>query len=307
MSRRRLAFVGQGTYFRVCALEDATAAIEPRFIDFRAGGAAASLEAQLAEFDPDVVVVFRPEIVPAGLFAGLRARTIGFLTEPLPRVNGADPHPDLVMRLTELRDADASNFDRIVAFDPFVAASADTVTPVWRSLGLPVTDRLYADVRPATAPARFAFYGYWTPRRERFLIDAKHEFDLLHVDYGAEGERLRDLYASTSVAINVHNHDYLTFENRVPMHLAAGHLVVSEPLSPLHGLRPGVDFLQIRTPEQLTQTLRDLHRNPALHDQVRTHGRRTAELFRASRVYERLLGDLDRDLTAFGTARRGSS
>ncbi len=43
------------------------------------------------------------------------------------------------------------------------------------------------------------------------------------------------------VGINLHNEPYLPFENRVSLHLAAGHLVLSEPLDPLHG--PGRDRL----------------------------------------------------------------
>jgi hypothetical protein len=303
--RARVAFVGQWTYFWNCAFEHATDEIEPRYVDFRAGDDPARLGAALDDFEPDVVVVFRPEIVPAGMFHGLRALTLGYFTEPLPRPGPANPHPDLVERLEDLRLADASNFDRIVAFDPLVAATADAITPVWRAVPLPVNDRIYGPVRAAEG-RRFGFFGYWTPRRERFLVDGKHLFDVLHVDFGAAGQRLLDYYDQVWVGLNVHNEDYPTFENRVPMHLAAGHLVVSEPLSPLHGLEPGIDFLEAATPDQLTMILGQLDRFPGLHHRVRLRGRRKAEQFRASRVYARLIEDLRRDLAAFGSVRPGS-
>ncbi len=145
--------------------------------------------------------------------------------------------------------------------------------------------------------------GRWTPRREHFLIDAKHAFDLLHVDGGAIGDRLLELYATTSVAINVHDSDRLAFEHRVPMHLAAGHLLVSERLSPLRGLEPGLDFLELPGPNDLLQILGPLREFPELHHRVRLRGRRKAEHFRASAVYARLLGDLQRDIAAFGSHR----
>jgi hypothetical protein len=303
--RLRLLFVGQSTYFWNCAFDQPTAGIEPHYVDFRAGDDPGRLNAALTDLAPDVVVVFRPEIVPAGMFHGLRALTLGFFTEPLPRPGPDDAHPDLLGRLEDLRLADPSNFDRVVAFDPLVAETADAITPIWRAVPLPVNDSIYGPVRDAEG-RRFGFFGYWTPRRERFLVDSKHLFDVLHVDFGAVGQRLVDYYDRVWVGLNVHNQDYPTFENRVPMHLAAGHLVVSEPLSPLHGLEPGIDFLEAATPDQLTLILGQLARFPGLHQRVRLRGRRKAEHFRASRVYARLIADLHRDLAAFGSIRPGS-
>ena len=107
--------------------------------------------AALAAFDPDVVVVFRPEIIPAGAFAGLRG----------PRPSASSPsrcRAPAAARAPATRtssagsgssgEVDGSNFDRIVAFDPLIAATADRVLPVWRAIPLPVADRYY---RPVTS------------------------------------------------------------------------------------------------------------------------------------------------------------
>ena len=102
----RLAFVGQTTYFASCSLQEPAAGILPAFIEFRAGADAESMLASLRAFDPDVVLVFRPEIIPAGAFADLGALTIGFLTEPIPRAEGSS-HPDLERRLEDLRAVDS--------------------------------------------------------------------------------------------------------------------------------------------------------------------------------------------------------
>ena len=139
----RVAFVGQETYFRVCALTRPTRTIEPLFVDYRAGADAELMLAAVQRFGADVVVVFRPETVPPGLFAGLDALTLGWSTEPLPR--GRDGvHPDLAWRESELALADPANFDRVVTFDPLSAAAAARHVPVWRSLPLPVDDVVFA-------------------------------------------------------------------------------------------------------------------------------------------------------------------
>ena len=283
--RTRVAFVGRLTACWGQLMESATDAIEPRFVEYRGGQDTAGLADALTDLQPDVVIALAPDELEAGALHAIPARTVAIL----PTGAGADA----------LEAVDDGNFDRIVALDPGLAASSDRV---WRSLAPPVNDAIFADVTPA-AGKRFAFFGRWTPRRERFLIDSKHAYDLLHVDTGAVGDRLLELYASTSVAVNVHADEQPAFEHRVVMHLAAGHLLVSEELRPHRGLEPGLDFLEVTTAKELTRVLGALNDVPELHRRVRLRGRRKAEQFRASSVYERLLADLERDLKAFGSTR----
>jgi hypothetical protein len=294
----RVAFVGQRQYFEPCVPPGAL------FIDHRGGNPPGPMLRALAEAHPDVVVVFRPEIVPAGALDGLDALTLGFNTEPLPR--GPQAHPDQAFRLGELMHTDVGQFDRIVTFDPLSAQAAHAAgVPVWRSLPLPVADALYADeLRPPRTPPRILFLGYSTEHRERWLVDVKHHFDLLHIAHGVHGRRLHDLFARTDVGINLHAEPYPSFENRVCLHLAAGHLVLSEPLSPAHGLEPGVDFIEVATPAALIEAVVSLRSYPGVFDAVRRRGRRKAQTFRASRVWPRILADLRRDIAAFGTQRR---
>src|SRR4051795_1061353 len=303
----RLAFVGQQTFFEVCSLVERSRRVTTMFHDFRQGADADAMHAALDAFAPHAVVVWRPEIVPAGALDGLRATVSGFLPEPIPRTPGRRAHPDLRRRRADLRAADAGNFDRVVAFDPLIVPTADEFLPVWRALPIPVADRLYASVRAPDGPPRVGFVGRSTPHRERFLIRPKHELDLLHVAFGLHGAELDDFMARIDVAINLHNEPYPSFENRVCLHLAAGHLVVSETLSPTHGLEPGIDYVEIAEPLELLSALRTVTRHPDAYHRVRVRGRMKAEQYRASRVWPRLVADCLADLEAFGTTRRGVS
>src|SRR3954463_381495 len=142
----RIAFVGQSTYFRATALDEQSPRIRTTYVEFREGRDRDDLMSALRDHDPHVVVVFRPELIPAGLFHGQRFASLGFLTEPLPRTAGG-AHPDLERRLFELRAIDRTNFDRVVSFDPLFIETAEAIMPVWRSLPLPVADRYFRDVR----------------------------------------------------------------------------------------------------------------------------------------------------------------
>jgi hypothetical protein len=299
----RLAFVGQSTFFEACAMHERSARVVTRFVDFRHGADAEAMLADVHAFQPHAVVVFRPEIIPRGAFADLRAATLGFLTEPIPRTGGRRAHPDLRRRRADLRHLDAANFDRVVSFDPLIAATADEFMPVWRSLPIPVADRIYADVRRIQGPPRMLFVGRSTPHRESFLARTKAECDVLHIAFGVAAGELEEVMREHHVAINLHNEPYPSFENRVCLHLAAGHLVISETLSPTHGLEPGIDHLEVAEPDDLLRIARNLARFPDAYHRVRVRGRRKAEDFRASTVWPRLVGDLLRDVVAFGTER----
>lgn len=286
----RVAFVGQDVYFEQCSLERPTDGLTPTFIDYRATAPPEPLLAKLQELDPDVVIAFRPEIVPPGLFSSLRAVKIGYLTEPLPRARKAS-HSDLASRMRDLEEVDASNFDRIVSFDPLIAETAGGVVDVWRSLPIPVGDSLFMDLHDRAHPPRLLFVGRSTEHREKLLAPVKQHHPIVHIGHGLFGERLVRFLERADVQLNLHNNPYPTFENRVCIALAAGHLVISEPLSPHHGLEPGVHYLEAETPEQVSALVEELMANPDAYLDVQRAGREQAESFRASRVYPQLVRD----------------
>jgi hypothetical protein len=305
--RLRIAFVGQATYFRACSLEHSDAQLATTFIDFRAGRDVLPVRAALEAFAPHAIVVFRPEILPPGALADMRVPVLGFLTEPIVRREGPEAHWDLEHRHRELSRLDPDNVDRIVSFDPLIVPTADRIMPVWRSLPLPVSDRLFRPVRRVRPPAGLLFVGRSTWHREEYLAQAKYRFDVLHVAFGAGLEELERLLDRFTVTFNVHNEPYPSFENRVLLHLAAGHLVISEPLSPSHGLEAGRDYLEIDSPEQLTEAAAWAREAPVELLPVRLAGRAKAQISRASRVWPALVRDLYLDLRAFGTHRRAGA
>jgi hypothetical protein len=301
----RLAFVGQQTYFRACALDEDSARVKTTFIEYRAGRDPELMRSQLAAFAPHAVVVFRPETVPAGLLADVPAAILGFLTEPISRetTGSGARHWDLESRRRDMAGLDRANVDRIVSFDPLIVPTADEFMEVWRSLPIPVADRLYRPVRRINGMPRMLFVGRSTVHRERFLMDVKHRFDCLHVAFGIQVEELETLLDRHQITFNVHNEPYPSFENRVLLHLAAGHLVISEPLSPTHGLEPGFDYVEIRHPEDLLAVATEARAFPDAFHRIRVRGRQKAELVRASRVWPALVRDLFADIEAFGTHR----
>jgi hypothetical protein len=300
----RVAFVGQRTYFESCALPFPAGGVIPAFVDYRGGVETAPMLDAIRRFDPHVVVSFRPEMLPPGTMDAVPAPVVGYITEPLPRAD-RQPHPDYDYNLNELRKVDRNNVDRVISFDANSWEAAADLLPMWRSMPLPVDDRLYRAPRVSHRPPEIIFIGYSTLHREQSLLSLKHEFDLRHYAHALIGDELRTVLAGADVGLNVHGQEWVrTFENRVLIHLAAGHLVVTEVLEPLYGLEPGIDIVQVSDRYELNLRVHQLHQMPEMYERVRIRGHHKSRQFAASRVWPRVIGDLFADLAAFGTERR---
>jgi hypothetical protein len=238
--------------------------------------------ATLARIAPDVVFALDPEPETADLLAGAapQAVRVAFVTRE---------------RAADERKSDLRGYARVIS-----AVDGDGA---WRELGLPVADRLFAPVgRPAVRP-RALFVGAGSASRDEFLLALKHDFDLMHAVGGLSVDELQTLLGRSDVGVVVQERpgsravDHMAF-----VHLAAGHLLIADGSAARHGLRPGIDFAGVEAQWQAAHVLATLRATPDAFRSMRVTGRRSAERFRASRVWPRLAADVLADVRAFGRA-----
>lgn len=254
----RVAFLGPAPATAVHALHAPAGGLAPTFLDVRAGVDPELLAAELRALAPHVVVALDPGVVPVEALAGLRAATLA-----------AGP---------------AEGYDRALG--------------TWRAMPLPVDDALFAPVRRASSPPRVVFLGASTPHREGVLVGAKHVHEVVHWAHGLDRSRLLDVLAAADVGIALRASEAPGFAESALLHLAAGHLLLSERLTPTFGLEPGIDHLTFRSPGELLFLLDGLRLRPDAYERVRLWGRAKAEGHRASVVWPRIVGDLLRELAA---------
>ena len=307
----RVAFAGDAARFASWVPSAQLPRLAATLVDTREAEPAA-LAATLEATRPDVVVALGVAALDAAaLDAGVPVLGVVVPAErpPVWAVKGAapgepPPKPLLDAAAAEERarlfapGSPGARCDRLVALDPIDALGGR----LWRTIAPPVDDALFAPVTRARRPPRIVFHGASTEHREWWLATAKHLHDVRHVAHGITAERLPELLDQTDVALVAHAADRATFDHRVALHLAAGHLVVAEPLRPRHGLEPGLDLLEVATPDALARTLDAVRTAPDLLNRIRVRGHLKAELFRASHVWGRVLADFLRDVRSYSSS-----
>jgi GT2 family glycosyltransferase len=200
-------------------------------------------------------IVYRPEwfIPHRDAFDELRARgiaVVGYSSEPVPHGWQGPVHPDQMRRLESLKRALELDYDLIIHYD---RSSLELL----RGIGfqrlianpLPVSRKLfYPEERPKDFDV--CFLGKSTPYREQMLLPLKMRFNTVHVAHGLRDEDARDLMNRSRLVLNLHNENYLNFENRVVQALFCRRPVVSEPLSG-DLLRAHDDYVPVSSPEEV--------------------------------------------------------
>lgn len=287
----RVAFLGPQVWLDACAPAEATRSMRVARFAFCGSVDAERVLGAATGFDPHVTVIFDPASVPASALPLVPGVSLGVLM-------GAAPEEGML-------DLDA--LDRVVSFVPALTGTQLGGTEVWRAICRPVSDALFADVRPLHHAPRVISIGRSSMHREQMLMPAKHHHDLLQVIHGVSGEPLRELLEECDVGVFVAGEPGGGFGQQVGTHLAAGHLLLAEHLTPAHGLERDIDYLHFDSPDGLVWVLDRLRRFPEMYQRVRHRGRLKAEQYRASRVFDRVVHDLLADVAAFGSGRGAGS
>lgn len=285
----RVAFAGSRAWLDGCAPAQPVPGWESRLFELDLTRSNELASERMSAFSPDVTIVFDPPSVPPAVLESLRETTLGVFVE--------SDAPDDTSTLESL--------DRVVSFHPALTGAARGA--FWRAIPPPVSDSLYRDVLPLHRVPRAMAIGRSSEHREHMLTPAKHHHDLLHVIHGVSGEPLADLLGEYDVGVYVARESSGgSFGHQVGVHLATGHLLLSEHLHPAHGLERNIDFLQVDSPDAVVWVLDRLARFPEMYHGIRVRGRMKAEQYRASRLFARVLHDVLADVAAFGGRRAAS-
>ena len=113
--------------------------------------------------------------------------------------------------------------------------------------------------------------------------------DWASLDYGDKNWQESFFGASHVVDIGDSVFPHLTYESTLS--IAAGKTLISTALEPLWGLEPGLDFIEVATPEELSRVSETILRNPPFTRLMATRAAQKAKVFDSQRVMKRLFLD----------------
>lgn len=289
----RIAFVGQGRYFLAASFEGRQGKVLGKFFDLDSRGARLeNLLSNLIDYSPDLIIFYRPDFFldeSNAIFDLQVAPLVGFLTEPIGSVFtiGVD---NLRSRRKSLRVAlNSLRIDYIFCFTHELAEFVSKYKIVTSVMPLPVNDELFFRPRSNEIFSKIVFVGRINDYRKNILQAIKHAHDPLIIDNGVTYPLLRQILSSENIiAINIHVGRMKTFEHRVLVHMAMGHLVITQRLLPSFGILPNCEYLIFHSARDLERQIEKVDSNPELAQWIAARGNDMANRHVASEVWARV-------------------
>ena len=294
--RWKIAFISQPEYFRFIyeqSLDDFADVFEFKLrMGLRPEDFAALVACQA-----DYNFFFRGEFVPDGVLEQLSGCNVALSSEPFPRlIDGRYEYTlDSINRYLDFRSIRTKPYDHVFHYD---AASL----PLLRKDGLalsgafafPVDTMVYNNqTRPQ--PWDLFFIGRSTLHREAHFGYLKHHHQFLHICHGIFGAPLVDYLCAAKICLNVHAEDEVSWEPRMQMMLACGVFVISEKITPNPYLRPGIDYVEIASPQELHQAVAHYLEHDDERRAIARNGyERVRQVLNSTTCFQQMLLNLDR-------------
>lgn len=250
----------------------------------------------LIEYQADYNFFFRGEYLPNGVLEQLTGVRVALSSEPFPRlVNDSYEYTiDSIFRYLTFRSIRWKPFDYVFHYD---AASLPFLK--WDQLfisgqfAFPVATSVYYP-RERSKTWDLFFIGRSSKHREAYFGALKHYYNFLHICHGIWGEPLTDYLCAAKICLNVHAENEVSWEPRMQMMLACGAFVISERITPNSYLRPGIDYVEINSPQELHQAVEYYLQHDDERIRIAKSGyERVLEFFDSKRCFQQLIADLD--------------
>lgn len=295
--RLSIAFLGESLYFRQAAIENRYSDVDCKFVSFVFGENPTSAIRELVAFNPDIVIVFRPELHEHFQDFLSERVAVGYFTEPISRkINSR--HQELVENGELLKKSFLTQpgvFDLFVGYNPIFAKSLESLFDIWTYFPVPVRDDLIhtsSEDQRSLSVDTGVFVGRENFYKSRFIEPIRQKYGWLTVDSSSNINLL-----DYSIALNLHNGNYSNSETAHFLHLALGRLVLTEPQEPRLDLSPGFTHLEFRSPKELLDILEFIESSPKQVNDLRENGRKFVRRYSSTNTWSKLIEDLTEVLT----------
>ncbi|SEK35769.1 glycosyltransferase [Nitrosovibrio tenuis] len=247
----KIAIISQPEYFRFCYEDELNIFGDVREYPLHSGMSAADYS-NLINFNADINIFFRPELISIDVLNRLRGIKVALSSEPFPRyIDGKLNYTkDSIFRYLSFRAIRYLPYDYVFHYDEsslnFIQSDGLFLSGAFV---FPVATKTYIPT-PAVPNWDFFFIGRSTSHREDYFGSLKHHFHFLHICHGIAGKALVDYINRSKICLNIHAEAEISWEPRMQMLLSCGAFVISEKITPNKFLRPGVDYIEVGSPRE---------------------------------------------------------
>jgi hypothetical protein len=240
----------------------------------------------LVEFDADINIFFRGELIPEEVLHSLNGLRVNLSSEPFPKIidsNSIVYTEDSLSRFEFFLRIFNRPFDYIFHYDEISKSFFENQgIDLSGYFPFPIATEI---IKPGESIKKWDmfFSGRSTPHRDKFFGPLKRDFNFLHINHGVAGPDLLDFIHQCRVTLNVHAENEISWEPRTQFLIAAGSLLISEPLSPTCPLRPGIDFIEVNDPWKMYETCEQIITNYNTYKHIAENGRKRIEETLSSR------------------------
>jgi hypothetical protein len=238
------------------------------------------------DFDADINVFFRGEIVPKEVLQSLTGVTVNLSSEPFPKIinRSFEYTEDSLNRFKFFLKILDKPYDYVFHYDE-VSKSFFENQGIQLSGFFPfpiITDK----IKPQVSEKKWDmfFSGRTTTHRDKYFGPLKRDFNFLHINHGVAGSDLLEFISKCKISLNIHAEDEVSWEPRTQLLLAAGSLMISEPLSPTCPLRPGIDYIEVKNEWELYETCKNVLENYEKYQHIAKNGRARVEQILSSKI-----------------------
>lgn len=250
---KKIAILSQPEYFKLHYLDflnstsfyvrEFTFKFNQEIIDFES----------LIRFEPDYVICFRGEFIDDSVFTMVSGIKIALSSEPFPRYykNQWDYTDDSLNRYFTFLNIVNKKFDYVLHYD-------DSSQKIFEMDGITMSGFFkfpisVKSIYPQKVPKKWdlCFIGRSSERRELFMGRLKHHKKLIHIAHGVEGVDLNYYLNHSSIGLNIHASNELSWEPRLQIMMSSGCMVLSETITPNDILIDGYHYVSYSNEEDL--------------------------------------------------------
>ena len=287
----KIAFVSQPEYFRFMYENDLDCLGEIYEFSLHYGMDEKEFK-PLIDFCADYNFCFRGEFIPESVLNKLSGVKISLSSEPFPRVidEKLEYTLDSINRYLTFRPIREMSYDYIFHYDEASLAFLEKDGLFLSgAFPFPVATGSYFK-KDEIKSWDFFFIGRSSVHREIFFAPLKHRFNFLHICHGIWGPELNHYINRSKICLNVHAENEISWEPRLQMLLATGAFVISEQVTGNKILRPGIDYVEANSSEEMFELVSHYLKNDDERSKISESGRlRVLDMLDSKKCFSELL------------------